>query len=52
MPSPSNPPSGCHFHPRCPDAIPDCARAYPTAIRLGDTRRVHCIRVGSEDAHL
>jgi len=52
MPSPSNPPSGCHFHPRCPDAIPECAGAYPTGTRLGDTRTVHCIRAGSEDAHL
>ncbi|MGB5538656.1 MAG: ABC transporter ATP-binding protein [Gammaproteobacteria bacterium] len=29
MPSPARPPSGCHFHPRCPDAMPQCASAYP-----------------------
>jgi peptide/nickel transport system ATP-binding protein len=45
MPSPANPPAGCHFHPRCPEAVPDCARAYPDATRLSDTRTVHCIRV-------
>ena len=46
MPSPSHPPPGCHFHPRCPEAGPECARAYPVGTRLGDTRTVHCIRVG------
>jgi len=45
MPSPANPPSGCHFHPRCPEATPECANAYPDATRLSDTRQVHCIRV-------
>ncbi len=45
MPSPSNPPPGCHFHPRCPEAGPECATAYPAETRLGLTRGVHCIRV-------
>ena len=31
-PSPINPPSGCHFHPRCPDCIGIC--------RVEDTRLV------------
>jgi peptide/nickel transport system ATP-binding protein len=41
MPSPSRPPAGCHFHPRCPRAMPRCAEAYPPETRLG-TRRVRC----------
>jgi oligopeptide/dipeptide ABC transporter ATP-binding protein len=29
MPSPLNPPFGCHFHPRCPVALEMCARVAP-----------------------
>ncbi|MEA3301857.1 MAG: dipeptide ABC transporter ATP-binding protein, partial [Pseudomonadota bacterium] len=29
MPSPANPPSGCYFHPRCPQAMEKCSRSYP-----------------------
>jgi len=46
LPSPANPPAGCHFHPRCPVAESECARTYPDGVRLSDTRSVHCIRVG------
>lgn len=28
-PDPANPPSGCHFHPRCPHAFERCAREVP-----------------------
>lgn len=42
MPSPANPPSGCHFHPRCPHAMPECVIAYPAETTMGDTRRVAC----------
>jgi peptide/nickel transport system ATP-binding protein len=42
LPSAVNPPSGCHFHPRCPDAMPHCRTRYPGATMLSDTRRVHC----------
>ena len=29
VPSPTNPPSGCVFHPRCPKAIESCRREVP-----------------------
>ncbi|MGB5304887.1 MAG: ABC transporter ATP-binding protein [Gammaproteobacteria bacterium] len=41
MPSPSTPPSGCHFHPRCPQAMPACAESYPNQTGSGQ-HRVRC----------
>ncbi len=29
IPSPMNPPTGCHFHPRCPHAMPRCGQEAP-----------------------
>jgi oligopeptide transport system ATP-binding protein len=29
LPSPLNPPSGCHFHPRCQWADAECKKSYP-----------------------
>ncbi len=42
QPSPINPPSGCHFHPRCAHASELCRQRYPDATRLGDSHTVHC----------
>lgn len=44
VPSPINPPAGCHFHPRCPDMIEECKATCPS---LRMTRPAHdtaCIR--------
>jgi peptide/nickel transport system ATP-binding protein len=43
MPSPANPPAGCHFHPRCPEARPECQTAYPETVQLNSTRSASCI---------
>ena len=45
VPSPLNPPTGCHFHPRCPIAVPDCSQIIPPLVDVGDTHQVACIRV-------
>jgi len=43
LPSPADPPQGCHFHPRCPQAMAECKRNYPDAIRLGENHEVNCL---------
>jgi peptide/nickel transport system ATP-binding protein len=43
LPSPANPPSGCHFHPRCPKVESGCRLSSPPAVRLSDTRTVSCV---------
>ena len=42
VPSPINPPSGCHFHPRCPEAMETCRREVPRMRRVADRHRVCC----------
>jgi oligopeptide/dipeptide ABC transporter ATP-binding protein len=44
IPAPSARPVGCHFHPRCPDAIPLCREAAPALEAHGPDRRVRCWR--------
>ncbi len=46
LPSPSSPPSGCHFHTRCPHAMPVCSQRYPQSTALSDTHRAHCFLYG------
>jgi oligopeptide transport system ATP-binding protein len=42
VPSPIAPPSGCHFHPRCPQRHEGCDRAYPPLVEIGPGHRVAC----------
>ena len=42
VPSPLNPPSGCRFHPRCPDAEELCEREEPLSIEVNSGRKVAC----------
>jgi oligopeptide/dipeptide ABC transporter ATP-binding protein len=38
VPNPINPPSGCHFHPRCPLAVDRCRQEAPAPRLLGNAR--------------
>jgi len=48
LPSPSKPPAGCHFHPRCPEAMPQCRERYPEATSLSTTHVVRCLLYGGK----
>jgi peptide/nickel transport system ATP-binding protein len=45
-PSSAAPPSGCHFHTRCPNVMPICRERYPSAVEIG-TRQVSCHLYGT-----
>jgi peptide/nickel transport system ATP-binding protein len=42
IPNPIDPPSGCTFHPRCPQASGDCSRVLPELITLEDGVQLAC----------
>jgi oligopeptide/dipeptide ABC transporter ATP-binding protein len=42
VPSAFDPPSGCRFHPRCPHAMPQCAREPPVRKEIASQHTVAC----------
>lgn len=48
VPSPRKLPSGCYFHPRCPEAIDACSSEKPALLNYGDKQNEHfasCLRI-------
>jgi oligopeptide/dipeptide ABC transporter ATP-binding protein len=42
VPSPINPPAGCHFHPRCPFAMRQCSEIEPELKEIAPNHLVSC----------
>lgn len=42
VPSPKNPPIGCHFHTRCPFKTENCENNYPDLRNVGNSHEVAC----------
>jgi len=47
LPSPVNPPQGCHFAPRCPYVADRCHENYPPTIKHSPTHSSHCYLYGN-----
>ena len=43
VPSPANVPTGCYFHPRCPQAFDECKSVHPILADESEGRRVRCL---------
>ena len=42
VPSPINRPTGCYFHPRCPEVMPTCKDEYPGETNFTQTHSCQC----------
>ena len=45
-PDPSSLPTGCRFHPRCPERMEICSQRYPQAFLPEPSRPVSCFKYG------
>jgi oligopeptide/dipeptide ABC transporter ATP-binding protein len=48
IPSLATPPSGCRFHPRCPEAEEACRRLRPEPVTIAPGHVVSCLKRGSQ----
>lgn len=52
VPSPINPPKGCHFHTRCPYAIAECKQIVPQLVEIKPKHFAACIRINAENPYI
>jgi oligopeptide transport system ATP-binding protein len=52
VPSPINPPTGCHFHTRCPFAIAECSKIPPSLAEIKPSHFAACIRINPEHPNI
>lgn len=52
VPSPIDPPAGCHFHTRCRYAIPECKTVVPRLVEIKPRHFAACIRINAECADI
>ncbi|MEJ7622494.1 MAG: oligopeptide/dipeptide ABC transporter ATP-binding protein [Pyrinomonadaceae bacterium] len=48
LPSPIDPPTGCHFHTRCPFAIAECSAVVPELREIRAGHFAACIRISHD----
>lgn len=53
VPNMQNPPSGCAFYERCPDAEPRCKETHPDRVQGGQDHQAACLvhDVGNKEGH-
>jgi peptide/nickel transport system ATP-binding protein len=51
VPSPRNPPSGCHLHTRCPYAREACRADDPDPVEVGPEQYAACFRAADDPAY-
>ena len=52
VPSPINPPTGCHFHTRCAFAIAECSNIPPSLAEIKPRHFAACIRINPEHPNI
>jgi len=52
VPSPINPPKGCHFHTRCPYVIAECKQIDPKLVEIKPNHFAACIRISPEKPYI